>query len=89
MTKIEEAVAAFKKACADYDVHAAEAKALKELEVVARHTGGDIAAAEEAYARHQDNWHILYRAQNDTGKAICDAMGLTSGERYILRHAVA
>lgn len=81
MSKVEEAVAAWRKAREAFAAHAKEATRLKEVEVVARHTGGDADSAEAAYKKHQDGWYDHWRAEESAAKGIADALGLTDGER--------
>lgn len=87
--KVNDALAAFRLAVAAYAKHAEVGKNLKELEVVARHTGGDVEAAEAAYKAHQNDWHALYRAQKDAGNNLAVALCLTAEEKYQLKCALA
>lgn len=88
MDKVEQAVAEWRKVQADYKAHAAEGRRLKELEVVARHTGGDADAAEEAYKAHQNGWYELYCAERDTTARVLTELGLDKAEASAFKNAI-
>jgi hypothetical protein len=84
---IEDAIARFKAAAACMEAHRKIMVELREKVIVAKHTDGDVEAAEVAAKAQDAKWYEHYKEEQAAAKAIVDILDLgTVARRSFIGH---